>query len=315
MKILALSSRDHPGVTAVFRNMFQIGLCEHRFIEDFVIGEEEGFDLLILGAWTNHHAAIFEKVKTKKAVLWTSSLAQSELSPKGVEVQMWDYLLALLSKGYYNFLLCGDYKMSTLWAKHHTQKDKIKFFPYPIYFKKSEKLLDKTEKPSIVGLFTVCRPGKNLLNQLYGFQYATLSNESLVLKTNVVQTDLPNVHFTKWMETEEYEKAKSELDVGLNVFIAESFGYGFLELMAKGIPTICSPSIANNFNLPLTLRQYLEVRDTENLVEIGTKILSITNMGTEEFNSLRKVCVSSIEAVAEKNNRELLVLLKELTAN
>lgn len=314
MKVLTLSSQNHPGVSAVFKNMSQIILCEHRFVEDFVVGQEIGYDLLILGAWTNQYPDILDKVKIKKAILWTSSLAQSELSPNGIETQIFNHLFNLLDEKKIHYLLLGDFRMAELWATSHSDKEKIRLFPYPISLP-LDPYVEIKGPPRTVGLFTVSRPGKNILTQYYAFQYAFMFNPEIKLKTNIIKAPGEEVTFTGWLDSEQYHKAISDLDIGLNVFMAESFCYTFCELMARGIPTICSPSVAGNFDLPETLRNFLEVRDTESLLQIANKILGITKMGTEEFISFRKLCIQHIVAVAKENNQQLFNLLKELTSS
>jgi len=82
MKILTLSSKAHPGVCAVFENF--IGIIEnseHKFIEDITDDFKfDNYSLVILGAWTDIHEKILEKIKCKKAILITSSLGQIEQS-------------------------------------------------------------------------------------------------------------------------------------------------------------------------------------------------------------------------------------------
>lgn len=317
LKILALSSKQHPGVTSVFRNMMQLGLCDYATIEDFQPGQETGYSLVLLGAWTNRHLEILNTVKIKKAIVWTSSLAQMELSPSQIENQIFGHIFDLLVEKKLDHFLLGDNRMATLWCRWHDQKEKIHHFPYPIYLKTHDKVVlpKGRDKPSVLGLFTAHRLGKNVLAQYYAYEYALLFNNELKLHTNIIKSSSPNLTFFDWLGQEAYEKEKDEWDIGLNVFVAESFCYTFSELMANGIPTLCSPSVANNFDLSNTIRRYLEIHDTEDLTEIAEKILNLTKMKPAEWHHFRATCAFAIREKAEKNNKALLKLMTTLTSN
>ncbi|MDO8623160.1 MAG: hypothetical protein Q7R52_02845 [archaeon] len=306
--ILTISSKFHPGVTSVFTNMCSvIDNCEHEYFEDSKKDVNE-YLLVVLGAWVDGYEELIEKIKVKKAILWTSSILQSEMTPDRVELKIFLKIQKLLADGKIDFILVGDKKLFMA-----TDDERICLFPYPIrkeIFKTVNKKKFNDDEIN-VGLFTVSDPRKNTANQIIAVEKAIQQNSKIRFHSNVTNYGNVNENFVSypWMKKGEYDEVIEKIHVGLNVFVCESFCYSFVELMSLGIPTICSKTVADNFDLSGRLRFYLEVLDCDNWREIYQKIKRFETY-YDGMDELSVECQDFMKIFAEENNNKLKNLVE-----
>lgn len=308
MKIITIVPTFFPGVSSVFSHMEKVIGSKNIFVNLLKEEDLESCDLVIFGAWDNSYNEWLPKIKCKKGILWTSSILQAELSPESVEIKIYHQLLRHLAVGTLDYLFIGDKKLFAT-----TDSEKIKFFPYPIHLDTYSSPLNKwDEGVKNIGLFTVSHARKNRMNQYEGFQLARRQNKDLILYTNSYILKGDGVVTLPWMEKEAYEVMMDKIHIGLNVFLSESFCYSFLQLMAKGIPTICSLTIAFNFGFPEYISEKLVVFDCDDCVEISEKINGLVKLNKEEMVNLSSDCIAYIQFCAEQNNRQLKELFNNL---
>ncbi len=162
-------------------------------------------------------------------------------------------------------------------------------------------------------LFSPTHPRKNLLNQQLGVELAHRELPENKLHTNSQIKIAPNcTTYYNWLEQEEYNKLLSIMNLSLQIGHTESFCYAFAETMLLGIPTLCSPCVADNFNLPLNLRKELEVRNPDSVLEIKNKIIDIYNLSEKETRELSLCSKEYVKLFAQQNNQKLKEMLSTI---
>ena len=313
-RILCVSSKLHPGVSKVFNNFINVvDNSKHIFVENITSDHDfDNFDLIIFGAWHPLYLPMFQNITCKKSVLWTSSPLQMELSPDSVEINFFNELCSLLDKRIIDYIFIGDKKFSKIFSNK-----KIKQFYYPIHLERYIENPMKWGKPETnFGLFTVNHPRKNRFNQINAFILASNQNPKLKLYTNVLKKEHHNIINLDWLPNNDFEKQIERIHFGLNVFPSESFCYSFIDFMSKGIPTICSETIANNFDISsygmISLNELI-VYDCDDCVEIKNSIINLSEKSKLEKEELSLICRNFVEEFAMENNKKLRNFITQLT--
>lgn len=304
MKILCISSKAHPGVSAVFQNFIQIvENSQHKYVEDLEYKDICcGNDMVIFGAWHNDYSNLIQNCEGKRAILWTSSVSQMQTTPEEIEVKIFNQLVDGVGK-WFDYLLIGDKDLAEMY-----KSEKILWFPYPIAFS-DHPLMEKKE--NVFGLFCTDHFRKNILNQILATKHAHKQYPSILLITNCYKKD-EGIIPTGWLEKEAYAESLKKITFGLNVFPHESFAYSFSELMMRGVPTLCSKRIAENFKLPKYLRHHLEIQDSDSSMEISEAILILSCLGEKHRNQLSSTCKEYIKLFSLERNREVNKLFSNL---
>ena len=292
-KIISVSSRSHPGVTSVFTHLSKTIGSTHYFAEDIDVVPE--CEIALFGAWTNKYNTLLPTVKGKRAIVWTSSTWQQESTPNMVEVELFEQILNLVNTGKIDYLFIGDKDL----AEVH-KSERILYFPYPLAF--TEYPIKNIHNNSF-GLFTVEHFRKNRLNQVNAIKLARKSEPTISLITNCYNS--PDVTYTGWLDKEKYETTLSQIEFGLSVMPIESFCYSFAELMMRGIPTICSKRIGDNFNIPHSFFLKLAVCDTDSSVEISQRITYLSSLLPIQREELSKECREFMCDFSEERKKEV----------
>ena len=161
-------------------------------------------------------------------------------------------------------------------------------------------------------LFCPTHPRKNILNQIYGFILATKENKNIFLHTNS-QVRIPHlqIKYYDWLERKDFEELLLKIDFSLQVFHTESFCYGYVESMMKGIPSICSPCVFNNFNLRLMYP--LMIENPDSVLEISKTIIMLSNTTEITKKYISNECKYNIKKFAEENNQKLKDLINSIS--
>lgn len=157
-------------------------------------------------------------------------------------------------------------------------------------------------------LFCPTHPRKNILNQIYGFILATKENSNIFLHTNSqIRIQHPQIKYYDWLEKKDYEELLKKIDFSLQVFHTESFCYGYVESMIRGIPAICSPCVYNNFRLQLMYPLIIENPDS--VIEISKIIIMLSNITENTKKYISNECKYNMKKFAEENNHKLKDLM------
>ena len=294
-------SPNFPGVSRVFKELQKLGLSTHIEItgNEFKLPPET--DILILGAWIPEYVQILEQVDFDNiGILWTSTIAQSEMS--GIEISYINQIYDLLENGHIEFVWFGDKSWLSMF-----DLDGAFYIPYPITL--SEKIdVEKDKNTNNISLFCPSHPRKNIINQLIAVKKAQEKN-FITLNTNNLTPEYEkfarklelNCNSFQWLEQEEYLNKVASMDLGLQVSHVgvESFNYVVIDHMCQNIPTVMSRSIYENYYSVVGeswLEKYMCVENPCDTDEIAEKITDCL-----ENEKIGQVCRKYVEQLAVIN--------------
>lgn len=307
MKIISLCPEYFPGVCSVFENMRDLKLCE--FIK--LGGKEVQIPLsefYLLGAWLPEYENLIKELKKAQAkigIVWTSTTAQMEQTPNGIELKYLEKILEMLKNNEIDYLFFGD---KNLFQYYEGRKGIHPFF-YPISIKlieqyKANKTIDNT-----IGLFVPNSPRKNIMGQIYAFLLSARKNTNLMLYTNTgVDAFEKNITSYGWLKEEEYHDLLGKMKIILHCTHTESFGYAVVEAIMMGVLPIMSPCIKDNLNLP----EEICVNNPDSPIKISEKINEIMAWPKEHFDETLSKCQLIIKELAQNNNFKLKEMLGKL---
>jgi hypothetical protein len=313
MKVAAISV-GYPGVSSVFENMQDVGLCEFIRLgnsQETIIPNDA--DLYLLGAWHDVYSSIITQIRShckgKIGVLVTSSAGQMESTANQIEIVQLNKLFEMLTRREIDYIFFGSYEL----FEYYKDIDGVKRFPYPFAYDKIIKNKSEIKLKNDVGLFCPSHFRKNEYNQSYGFQMARKTIPELTLHTNtgLEKTNKWMLNYS-WMPRDEFLKFVSKMRCNLHISFTESFCYFFAESLALGSPCLISQTIADNFKLPEELANYLVVKNPDSICEISKKILQITGMEDEPYKQLCDDGSDHIKKLSEQNNSHLKDILEAL---
>lgn len=300
-----LSCKDYfPGVKAVLRHVESLGLGK-------MIGDISGSstpclvkqkdinedDTVIFGAWDQSYALPLLRLKCKKAILWTSSPGQMEMSPGSVEISMFNHIMSQRN--------AGKIDKVYLLSKELTEYMKMKgnypvvYFPPPFDFRLYDKFKTEVEDKiqDSVGLFIPPHSNirKNYYNQKLALEMVQCYNHAIQVFSND----------KGWVEQVGYDAMLMAVMVNLHVTHSESFCYQAAEAIALGTISLISECIQENLGLDTPF----VVHNPDSPTEIASKITDILNMDTGAYREWAGIQHKFLYKTAEKNNNLLRLLL------
>lgn len=295
--MIYLTCKDYfPGVRAVLRHVESLGLG--KMIGDisgtgslqYLIKED---DTVIFGAWDQSYALPLMRLKCKKAILWTSSPGQMEMSPGSVEIEMWARILKMQEQGKLDEVYVISREMSDAFKLTH--------FPAPFDIKLYEKykIVHFEDKiPYSIGLFipSASNVRKNFYNQKIAVKMVQRQNPDAKLISNS----------SGWIERQEdYLDLLSSVMVNLHVTHSESFCYQAAEAIALGTISLVSPCIQENLGLGTPF----VVHNPDSPSRMALWIQDILEMTEGAYKEWLGIQQKDLIKTAEKNNNLLRLLL------
>uniref|UniRef100_A0A7V0Z6W3 Glycosyltransferase family 1 protein n=1 Tax=candidate division WOR-3 bacterium TaxID=2052148 RepID=A0A7V0Z6W3_UNCW3 len=261
---------------------------------------------VIFGTFAPIHEKIVEKLNKKgirPSFMWCSSLGQIEMTLS--ERKPFSRLIELLRAGKVKYLFL-----------HRRLYNSIGFFVKEAIFLPHSidltiyKNVSKANLPGI-NLDLFCRPrlGKNILNQITGFEMAGIDG---VLHINfdpaqfqgIIEKISQRVIRHKWLSQEEYFSLVAGMTLSLQVTIGESFNYAVCERMCLGVPVLTTRDIylvaEDEF-----LIKYLCIEAPDTPAEIARAMKNIV-LNKNLRQELAEGCKKRIAQVAEQNNKIVL---------
>ncbi|MFQ5911221.1 MAG: hypothetical protein ACE5IJ_10975, partial [Thermoplasmata archaeon] len=194
-----------PGVHGHLSHGERIGLWKEIPLREInKIGEE---DVALFGAWSDQYPLPLRRLRCrKKGILWTSPLAQSEMSD--VEIQIIVRLKSMLDKETIDFVMCAHPDMVEVFGERSFHA------PHPLSLRDVPKV-DKMEGHA--SLFGPCHPRKNIANQMLVAKRLGVTLHTGLLWpqyvdfANAIGLDLVE----SWMPEDEYFKTVASMEFGL----------------------------------------------------------------------------------------------------
>jgi len=316
--LYTICSKYHPGVDSHLKNIESLGLSKHRHIEELSKIPDDA-TALIFGAWHVSYEPL-QKYAKKKGIkvgyLWTSSPTETELHSIIIHKHQHELLYQASSpsetesQGEISLLnrilaMKKNNEIDFIWfAKKHFLAafgdDGIFYAPHPL----QERTLRTTiPDKNNISLFVTHAIKKNIYSQYLAFRAVQRQLPTLRLRTNLSFQSLLNVTSLGWMPQNIFEKEISNTYLALHVSLAESFAYGAYEFLARGIPSLISPTIAKNMNLPLETE--IVVRDVDSVEEIADRIRFIIDSDKTYYKELSDTLYQAMKKLKEYNNASL----------
>lgn len=312
-KVLCLSPRNFHGVEEAFNNLKAVypGKVAIMQVDEFTgaaevlsrIGEVSP-ETVTLGAWIQNYRSIIGAItdkfpKIKITVSWFSNFSQMEFTRN--ELPALATVRGMIKEGFIDELWMSSEEDAAALAV--TDKS-VKFFPCP-FDPSVVSGITYTNVPGITRVSLFCTPGprKNLSNQLV----ACAAVPGIELHLNGLSTrpefsDLlsgTGIRYVEhgWMSKDEYRRAISSMDVGLQVTYAETFNYVALEHMLHGTPVVASrmvPVVAWDKSL-----ESLIVDRVDSSSEIAEKVIKAAASRGE----LSSIVKESATKILTRNNK------------
>lgn len=330
MRILTIAPRSFPGASNVALHLESLGFSKHLWLDDQVDLKALDADLFLLVAWCPQYSMLLPHLKSKVAVLWTSTPLQSELTEQEIEI---DYI---------NFI-SGLEKVSRIWFGSSVFAGvfpgKGFYCPYPA---DPKLVLNKAPKDDLerhnIGFFSVfgnCM--KNIYSQLIAVRLLQGELPDLLLATNGMSmrqrrfSDNIGLKYEDkgWIEdkTEYYRLAKSTL-LNIHASITESFSYQAWESMLLGTPVLMSPTISEKWEPVTTIipSETMYAINKDRLLPLDLVCPSIDNAASLKMQMkaiidwpdkpyLERKCREIASHVSEHNNKIVKeILVKKLHA-
>lgn len=306
-----------PGVSAVFRNMEKLGVSKHLPIENLTDLSQIG-NTVIFGAFQPDYMLLLKLLRNESkprniGFLWTSSPSETELQQ--VEVPYLNHIINLHQNKQVDFIwfLKPDFL-----ELYNDLLSCIFYAPAPVPELKFSNLI-KSNQNKQISLFLPSTLKKNIYAQFLAVLAAKKRDTTINIHTSV-PIQHPAVTNTGWMNPEIYEREIESTYLAMHVSHAESFGYGAYEFLGRGIPTLISPTLAKNFNIPdldwnehkyYDLRRGLVVKDPDSVSEMVKKILNLTTAeDLKYYEVLSNTIYKEMSNLREHNNKRLVAEFK-----
>lgn len=299
-----------PGVQSVFKNLELLGLSKNIVLDN--INQIPDDDTIIFGAFHQSYVPFLNIFKAKHqpvGVLWTSSPSETGLQPNEISLLM--QVSYLRQKGLIDFIWFLKKDFTEIY-----NGSGIFYAPPPIpeYKHVTEDWVLNNYQHKFVSLFMPDALKKNWFAQILAAKAARKQDSTINIRTNLPISD-PDITSLGWMSPELYENEIKHTYLALHVSHAESFAYGAYQFLARGIPCLISPTIADNFNIEPNskLYDYLVVANPDSISEISQKILYLTQgKGSNDYKYLSEYIYSEMQKLRIHNNQEIQVVFKEL---
>lgn len=258
---------------------------------------------VIFGTFAPIHEVIVKKLNHKgirPSFMWCSSIGQIELTPS--EIKPFVRLLDLLKEGRIKYLFLHRRLYNSI---GHIAKKAI-FLPHSIDLKTYAHVLPVNLTGVNIDLF--CRPrfGKNILNQILGFEMSEIDGRlhinfclsqfhglAYIISKKIVQH--------KWLPQDDYFNLIAGMTLSLQVTIGESFNYAVCERMCLQVPVLTTKDIYLVAEDPF-LAKYLCVDAPDTPLAIAQAIKKIVSEKNLR-NELAIRCKTRITEVAKQNNK------------
>jgi hypothetical protein len=226
---------------------------------------------VIFEAWLDCYPPLLKDIKGRKFVRWQSPSTQMELSPGGIEFQIFYELIKLKDSNFIDGIFVTDEGL------YHSLDNLVDWFPN-IFSLSNNIPYKEMNCRNGVGLFMTYTPRKNLFCNILA---ANLLNKDLHLSNqfepafknllSFIDVKLISHNCT---DTKYYYKIISKLFVNLQVTLSESLNYGIIDSLLCGTPII------SGFNNPLNgfSREFDKislVERVDNPVEIKNRACAI----------------------------------------
>ncbi len=291
MKICLICSKGHPGVKTHFFHLSKTLNVPVFFIENlyntfflkfskfiktplFTSSTIKGFDVIIFGGWHPLYLNIIRNLKRKNkkiGIYWTSSIGQSEMTEKNIEIYYLIQIMTLLKENLLDFLLVPERTYEAL-----GKQKRVFLLPYTFDISQF-KFLEKKEIIKNADIFCPWRYGKNVLTQFLGVYMA---DSEIKIYTNIKNKEISNFLkllkipyvYINWIPSyQKYLEFISQMGFSLQITYTETFNYAVAERMGIGIPVFVSGNIFL-ITQDKFLKKYLCIEAPDSPLEISKKI-------------------------------------------
>lgn len=271
------------------------------------------FRLVVFGGWHPVYAALVDAAAVggaEVAVLWTSSAAQTGLSEEAAP------LAAILRDQRIGRFFATSPEMVRPLAAAGRPSHAL-----PLAFAPPDAVPERPPHsgPPVVSLFSAPHEyrRKNVLSCVFALgaqelPYTLYLNGLSETPAYRDHLDLAGVTYRDfgWMSDERYAEVLREVDVGLQVSLADAFNYVAAEHFAHGVPVLVSRSVPCARGLPDEARAWLVVDDADNPAEIGAKLGRLL-AAPEQCRSLGRVVREHMKTLSAANARATTATLRE----
>lgn len=231
---------------------------------------------VIFGSWHTIYEPLLEAARVagaEIAVLWTSSVVQTDFSGETAT------LAALLGdRRVGRFFAASEAMVGALGASGRPSH----FLPQPFSIAAEPRAGAQSERTvSIISLFAgpnehrrknalACLVALAGLDVPYILHLNGLA-ERAEYRTFLEELKIP-YYDRGWMNADDYARALDEVDLGLQVSLADSFNYVVAEHFARTVPVVVSRSVPVAHGLPENVARLLVVADPDSPAEIRAKV-------------------------------------------
>jgi len=256
--------------------------------------------LTIIGGrnWIKRNHKILEKIPGKKGILYTSPLAQAEISNEEI-ANLKTYFSWLDSKKI-DYLFFSSKSLA-----ERFDRDDVYHLPAPSItdlnlFKQKKKV----PKTNTVGLINNKARHKNILNTIAGVSLSSKTKEFIINGLNEEYEDLlkrfglkkrtKNVGF---LSNKRYNEIMLSLKLSVHISFSESYCYSVFKAMAVGTPVLVSKAI------DWVKIKDLIINDLRDHEEIAKKIDYVLGLSKADYIKLSSKCQKNAMQSIENNNK------------
>lgn len=303
--------RDHPtlqGLVNAANHVCDIFEIEPVSVDQFHsnISKYSQCDV-IFEAWLDCYPQLLDLIRGRKFVRWQSPSTQMELSPGGIEFQVFNDIINLKNNKVIDAVFVSDEGL------YRSLNPFVDWFPNIFSTSTNYKYSDFVSREG-VGLFMTYTPRKNLFCNVLA---ANLLNKDLHFSSHFDAQfksllSLMKIKFISHNSSDkhDYHSILSKLSINLQVTLSESLNYGIIDSLLCGTPVI------SGFNNPLNgfnreFDRLCLVSRVDNPVEIknrATAIIESTSLhhdavgyGIEAINAFYKKSKECIGELLQKN--------------
>jgi len=255
--------------------------------------------LTIIGGrnWIKRNHKILSRIPGKKGVLYTSPLAQAEISNE--EIKNLQIYFQWLDSKKIDYLFFSSKSLASLFNR----KD-VFYLPAPSTKEiKYSREIKKIPKQNIVGLINDKAVHKNILNTIAGISLSRKTEKFIVNGLPAEYFDLLKrfglKRITKdagFLEDREYKNTLKSIKLLLYLSFSESFCYSVFEAMILGTPVLVSRAI------DWVETKELIINNPRDHKEIAKKLDYILSLNKKEYLILSERCKKNALKIMGKNN-------------
>ncbi len=309
MNIITIAHSGMPGVQSVFKNLEQLGISKNIELDNMNQLPDPN-DIVIFGSFHQSYISLLNILKAKRqtvGILWTSSVSETQLQSGEISLLM--QVIYLRQQGKIDFIWFLKKDFTEVYTGNGIFHVSV---PIPEYKKTETEWSSNQHK--FIALFMPDALKKNWFAQILAAKVAKKHDTNIQIRTNLPISD-SDITSLGWMEPNLYENEIKHTYLALHVSHAESFAYGAYQFLARGIPCLISPTIADNFHIESNskLYDYLVVSNPDSISEISNKILYFTQgEGSNNYKFISEYIYSEMQKLRTHNNQEIQVVFKEL---